>query len=154
VITIVLINNLNPTPMEFFTNNCDAIISLLISGILGVLGQGLRVWVGLNKLYNKKNSLTVSKDVVDNNRMLGSIFIGFCIGVLLAFLTGTLNKEFTIDKIIAFVACGYAITDLTENIFSVYFKKQESKSSFTNLTTTESHSPDENKQQVDKPILF
>jgi hypothetical protein len=44
-------------PMDSFANNYDVVITLLISGILGALGQGIRVWFGLSELIYNKSSL-------------------------------------------------------------------------------------------------
>lgn len=98
--------------MDSFTSSYDVIITLLISGILGALGQGIRVWFGLSELIYSKSSLTVD-DGAESNFTSGSIFIGFLSGALTILLDNHTNG-FTFEAMLMIIACGYIMTDLAE----------------------------------------
>jgi len=105
--------------MDSFTNNYDVIITLLISGILGALGQGIRVWFGLSELIYNKNFLI--DDAAKSSRS-GSIFIGYITGFSMVLLH-LVPREFTIESIAMVIAAGYAATDIIESIFTYSNKR-------------------------------
>lgn len=98
--------------MDSFTSSYDVIITLLISGILGALGQGIRVWFGLSELIYIKDSLTVD-ETAENSFMSGSIFIGFLAGGL-TILANPHPNGFTPESVLMIIMCGYIATDLAE----------------------------------------
>lgn len=97
--------------MDSFTNNCDVIITLLISGILGALGQGIRVWFELSELIYNKSSLR--HDAFAGNMRSGSIFIGFISGMGFSLLWAYPNG-YTIATMVVTAGVGYIATDLAE----------------------------------------
>jgi hypothetical protein len=103
---------------------------LLLGGISGVVGQALRIIVGLKKL-NYNNSVAVTTGAAQQGfswaRMLLSVFIGFIAGIL-----GMLVKYFAADDnnvnvgpelIVAITAVGYSGVDFLEGIFNAYLPK-------------------------------
>jgi len=125
--------------MEFLTTNSEAILSLLISGILGVAGQVVRVCIGLRKLYSKRVSLTHYKEETLSTCKLGSIFMGFGVGVALTLLTGTLFHGFSAERVLALIAWGYTVTDIVENKIALKAKQTNKEASFPR----EDHQPNE-----------
>ncbi|WP_147367905.1 hypothetical protein [Fibrisoma montanum] len=105
------------------------LINLLLAGILGLIGQGIRVIIGLKKLKEEAATVaqeeaaappapaakTVYDDLFDSRKLWLSLFIGFIAGCL-ANLSRT-DAEFSKDVQLAIVAAGYAGTDFIEGIF-------------------------------------
>jgi hypothetical protein len=110
--------------MEFFYNNYDVIFSFLISGILGALGQTLRIWLGVYKLNKKNNPLTTTLEGSNAFFALGGIFIGFIIGILVTLLTDAIHATFSLERIVALIATGYTVTDFIEIRNSNLVRKQ------------------------------
>jgi hypothetical protein len=100
--------------MEFFCNNYDVLFSFLISGILGALGQTLRIWLGVYKLNKKNNPLTTTLEGSNAFFALGGVFIGFIIGIVVTLLTDAIHASFSLERIVALIASGYTVTDFIE----------------------------------------
>ncbi len=100
------------------------IFSLLISGILGALGQTLRIWLGVYKLNKKNNPLTTTLQGSHVFFTLGGIFIGFIIGILVTLLTDAIHASFSLERIVALIASGYTVTDCIEISRTRIAKKQ------------------------------
>ena len=104
---------------------------LLLGGLLGVLGQGLRVIVGLKKIYQEAEKLKTldsglstkeaNSKVFDSKRILLSLLIGFTGGALATF---TLDGTFFSEKshALGIVAAGYSGTDFIEGLIGKYLK--------------------------------
>ncbi len=97
-----------------------AIGYLLLGGILGIVGQGIRIVVGLKKASAEaRQGGKRLKDVFDNKRFGVSILIAFLVGLIagmlgvLDFIGQAINKEFCLT-IIGF---GYLGTDFIEGLF-------------------------------------
>ncbi len=105
--------------MDFICNNCDAIYAVLISGILGAIGQAFRIGMGLYKLKLEKNPLSTVSDRSNPSKRLGVIFIGFAVGVVLALLTNTNSAALSTERIILLMASGYAVTHLLESTSAI-----------------------------------
>jgi hypothetical protein len=112
--------------MEFFCNNYDTLISLLVSGIWGAIGQALRIWLGVFKLNKKNNPLGIEGS--NSSITLGGIFIGFFVGIILTLLTDTIYTIFSLDRIIMLIALGYTVTDCIE-ISSTLIARKQNKAS-------------------------
>lgn len=90
---------------------------LLLGGILGAIGQGLRVIVGLKKQYDQ---------ALKSDKKLGELFdtkklwLSFLIAFIIGGIAGTLGvirflgEEITKESIIILIAIGYAGTDFIE----------------------------------------
>jgi len=98
-------------PMDSFTSNYDVVITLLISGILGALGQGVRVWFGLSELIYNKSSLADAAFV--GNMSSGSIFVGFAAGSSFSLLR-LFPQGHTLISMVMTIALGYLVADMIE----------------------------------------
>ena len=127
--------------MDYFCNNCDAIFSVLISGILGAIGQALRIGIGLFQLNLNKHPLVNVADEIHPSRQLGGIFVGFAVSILLTLATNTIFQAYTLPRIITLIAVGYSLTYGVE-IGATYFAKKQK------LRRHQSH------QKPDKQGLF
>ena len=111
---------------------------LLLYGLLGLIGQGIRVIIGLKKLNeDAKDTVAVQTammpptttdlkqaekvafdDKFDVRKLWLSLFIGFVAGCLVCISSG---KDVTTpngpEAILAVLAAGYAGTDFIEGIF-------------------------------------
>jgi hypothetical protein len=107
----------------------DTINEILLGGLLGILGQGIRIAVGLKKLNNSNVTNTLNNQDTDEfstSRLLVSIFIGFAAGAIALLLKGAptaIDKEF----IISMMAAGYAGADFIEGVFKTYVSKIDPK---------------------------
>jgi hypothetical protein len=107
----------------------EIINNILAGGLLGVIGQGIRIAVGLKK-FNEDNAIQVARDEpaeeFSTSRLVISIFIGFVAGAL-----GVLTRqpgdgaEIKLDKeaIITIIAIGYSGADFIEGVFKTYINK-------------------------------
>lgn len=108
----------------------EYVSALILGGILGMIGQGLRVIVGLKKLYDAMETTTDgAPSKFDSRRLWLSLFIGFIagsFGMILkidyeAVSTMVMNKEF----MISIVAIGYMGVDFIEGVMKNYLVKFE-----------------------------
>ncbi|MFI5163425.1 MAG: hypothetical protein ACHQHN_19255 [Sphingobacteriales bacterium] len=111
----------------------DLINEILLGGLLGILGQGIRIIVGLKKLHTSNVSKALNDDATDSfssSRLLLSIFIGFIAGALALIIKGT----GTIDRnlIIIIMAAGYSGADFIEGVFHTYISKLDRPSEKSN----------------------
>jgi len=103
-------NIMEATPM-------DTLIIVLLGAILGMVGQGLRVVVGIKKIGDQAVAENKSqKDLIKTQQIVLSLFIAFAIGAIAGVLAAvnSTEVEFTKSTIIAFIAAGYAGTDFIE----------------------------------------
>jgi putative chitinase len=95
---------------------------LLLGGLLGVIGQGVRAIVGLKKMFDQAQSQDVGQyDLFLASRLFISLFIGFIAGAVAAFFSGIKadgSVDITTSTLTAFAAAGYAGTDFIEGIAS------------------------------------
>lgn len=91
----------------------DQLAIVLLGGILGMSGQGIRVIIGLKKLND-------SGEVKDYRRLVFSLFISFAIGGIAGVLAAINSIDAVLDKATAtaFVAAGYAGTDFIEGFMN------------------------------------
>ena len=104
------------------TTDCTSaeciLINLLLSGLLGLIGQGIRVIVGLKKLHeeaaaeNAPNPKAAFDEKFDVRQLWLSLFIGFIAGCLANM--GRPKGEFTPEVQLAIIATGYAGADFIE----------------------------------------
>lgn len=109
----------------------DTINYIIAGGLLGALGQGIRVVVGLKKLNQDNNVKAIEAQPVEEfsvSRLLLSIFIGFVAGAI-GMLIKNPDKEsgdrLDNESIIAIIAIGYSGADFIEGVFNTYIKKTE-----------------------------
>lgn len=94
--------------------------SLLLGGVLGFLGQGIRLLAGLKKL-------TASADggqptAFDTRRMLVSLLLGFIAGALgiLTFIDKTGDVPLDQKLILTLIGIGYSGVDFIEALLTKY----------------------------------
>lgn len=103
-------NKMNPTPT-------DTLILILLGAILGMVGQGIRVVVGLKKLGDLATAEeTETKNLFVTQQLVLSLLIAFAIGAIAGVLAAvtSIDLEFSKSVIIAFISAGYAGTDFIE----------------------------------------
>jgi len=99
------------------------ILQILAGGMLGVIGQTIRMIIGLKKWYDDKSRNPGSAPAFDLRRLLISLLIGFVAGAL-----GALVYKNPVDlqhkeSLIALIGIGYAGVDFIEGIMLKYFPK-------------------------------
>jgi len=100
---------------------------ILLGGLLGVLGQGIRMAVGLNKLHTSNVTKALNNEDADNfsvSRLILSIFIGFIAGAIALLIKGgSITDANKTEYIFAIMAAGYSGADFIEGIFKTYISK-------------------------------
>jgi len=96
---------------------CTALSYLLLGGLLGFVGQGIRVVVGLKKKYDEMlRSNKKWKDIFDAKQLWVSLLIAFLVGIIAGVL-GIINymgKEINREFLLTLIGIGYAGTDFIE----------------------------------------
>ena len=105
----------------------DIIIEISEGGLLGILGQGIRIIVGLKKLHTDNVNKKLNNDATEAfspNRLILSIFIGFVAGAIALLIKGT-NSSTPGDTTFIFtiMAAGYSGADFIEGVFNTYIAK-------------------------------
>ncbi len=93
------------------------VLALVLGGILGMVGQGIRVIAGLKKVNDQALARGESFNSLFQGTTLGiSLLIGFVAGALaiLAFAGKEALQHPTREVIIAIIGAGYAGTDFIE----------------------------------------
>ncbi|MBI5750584.1 MAG: hypothetical protein HZA59_00380 [Hydrogenophilales bacterium] len=100
------------------------ILQLLLGGLLGMLGQGIRVVTGLKKVHDQAAAESKSfGQLFELSTLLISLMIGFTAGALAIIATtpdsGAVTK---VDRqmIVTLLAAGYAGTDFIEAFVKKY----------------------------------
>ncbi len=131
-------------------NNVTDIINLVLSGgLLGALGQGIRLAVGLKKMNDTK-STTEPKEGFNGNRLVLSIFIGFVAGAIGMLIKQPASTDINTQFIITIIATGYAGADFIEGFFNTTFSK------ITGTATTPSNAdgtPSSNNAPSENPDI-
>lgn len=129
----------------------DILLKLLLCGLLGMIGQGIRTIVGLKKLRDEqKNPVdNTSPEAFSTSRLLLSLFTGFVAGSL-AFLVKMMNNKGKVEvdsEFILFVIVGgYAGVDFIEGAFKPFASKQAADAG----TATPASVPDEAQPQLNQ----
>jgi len=101
---------------------------LLLGGLLGMVGQGIRVMVGLKKKYDESlRSNKKWKDIFDARQLWISILISFLIGSVAGIL-GVINyidQAITKEFLFTLIGLGYAGTDFIEGFIKKKYQAQE-----------------------------
>jgi hypothetical protein len=107
--------------------NTDLILQILLGGLLGILGQGIRIIVGLKKLNTGNVTKTLNNDDTEGfsaSRLLLSIFIGFIAGAIALLIRGAdATPAGKTEFIFTIMAAGYSGTDFIEGVFNTYISK-------------------------------
>lgn len=106
------------------------LIHILLGGIFGVLGQGIRTITGLKKVYDEaaSDNQTFAQQFVPSLFIM-SLFIGFVAGALAMVATSEENGNWTPSKqaMLGLIAAGYSGTDFIEGFMKKYLPQQEEK---------------------------
>lgn len=119
----------------------DIIYTVIAGGLLGALGQGIRIAVGLKKLSDSNAQQVASGNApekMDAGRLWVSIFIGFVAGAIGMIIKGTSLKTadgYQTEAIVTIIAIGYAGADFIEGFFQTYLSKVKAAAPVT-ITAT------------------
>lgn len=107
----------------------QVIEKILLGGLLGLLGQGIRMAIGLKKLSDGNAHKEVKEDL-NGGRLLVSLFIGFVAGALYVLVNGFTDSAAEKDGeyvgnqfVFTVIAAGYAGSDFIEGLFNTYLAK-------------------------------
>jgi len=123
----------------------DLINNIISGGLLGMLGQGIRVAVGLKK-FNEENSVKAlegkNQEPFSTSRLLISIFIGFVAGALgMIIKAPDANANNEREFIITIIAIGYSGADFIEGVFNTYINKATTPQPLANTMQPTSEQP-------------
>ena len=90
----------------------DWIWSILLGGILVLVGQGIRVVAGLKKVNDQTNQEKGFSTLFQLDRLLLSLLIGFIAGALAAIPISAQNVDR--QAVMTLIGAGYAGTDFIE----------------------------------------
>jgi putative chitinase len=108
----------------------DWIAQLALGGLLGMLGQGVRVIGGLKKVHDQAAQQSKEfGDLFELSTLVISLLIGFIAGALAILALGStqgLPDPANVDRktIMALLAAGYAGTDFIEAFMKKYLPDQ------------------------------
>src|SRR5258708_22235960 len=117
-------SSLNTSSMSTPSTPLNTLIIILIGAILGAVGQGMRVIVGMKKVYDEamKNS-TPAEQLIEYRQITFSLIIGVAIGGVAGVFAAVSSDHVSFsDKsvVIAFITSGYAGTDFIEGFIKKY----------------------------------
>jgi len=98
---------------------------LLLGGLMGVIGQGVRTVVGLKKMFDQAETQQVGQyDLFMASRLFVSLFIGFVAGAAAAVFTVHIDASTAISTAIltGLAMAGYAGADFIEGVVSRFTK--------------------------------
>jgi hypothetical protein len=107
----------------------EIINNIIAGGLLGTLGQGVRVAVGLKKFNETNATLTAqgkAPEKFDTGRLIISMFIGFVAGAIGMLVKGaSLGKDgnYDTEAVIMIIAIGYSGADFIEGVFNTYINR-------------------------------
>jgi hypothetical protein len=136
----------------------DIINTVLAGGLLGVLGQGIRMAIGLKKISDlNQNTTTNGFTQINMARLSLSLFIGFVAGALYLLMNSDSDTVFNKSYIFSIVAAGYSGADFIEGLFStqiskmgaVVYKKPETTNTPPNNNPTQTNTLPDNEQDND-----
>jgi hypothetical protein len=90
---------------------------LLLGGILGAVGQIIRIVVGLKKKHDEALEMGSSfKELFDSSRLWTSLLIAFIVGAIAGILgiINFLGQEISKEFILTMIGIGYSGTDFIE----------------------------------------
>jgi len=99
---------------------------VLLGGILGAVGQGMRVIVGIKKQLDKASACGKKwEDWFETKQLLSSLIIAFTVGGIAGVLGAIelLGTEITKEFMIILIVIGYAGTDFIEGFMKRHTPK-------------------------------
>jgi hypothetical protein len=121
----------------------------LLGGLLGMIGQSIRIIVGLKKTYDTSQQQNIPvKDVFDTRQLLISLLIGFVAGCLITLLKFNFGSQdpliWSRDLTIEVIAVGYAGTDFIEGFMKKYLPPADSAATANRANTAVAGTSTEN----------
>jgi len=101
------------------------LVLIALGGLMGMLGQGIRVIVGLKKaqdLAHQQGKTLAEK--FEPSTLLVSLLIGFIAGALASLALSKVNETISPQLLIGFMGAGYAGTDFIEGFIRKYLPGQ------------------------------
>ena len=120
-----------PAEDQFFNFNADkspsqTLILLLVSGIMGMVGQGARTVVGLKKLSDSAQTSPGQADTFSASRLAVSLMIGFVAGVVGGMTPRVFNAPTISSDILFYLASvGYMGVDVIEGFTSTLSSRRQ-----------------------------
>jgi hypothetical protein len=109
--------NSNQKNMNTHQSPTDMLVLIILGAILGMVGQGLRVLVGLKKMQDVASTTGKTNDqLYQVSRVIMSLMIACAIGAVAGVIAAMSKLDANIDKsvLVAFITAGYAGTDFIE----------------------------------------
>lgn len=106
---------------------------LLLGGILGLVGQGIRLLAGLKKL--SESSVAQNGSQFDSRRLLVSLLLGFiadALGSISLLDEQKADTTLSNEQILTLIGAGYAGVDFIESFLTKFVPKQVSNQPPTN----------------------
>lgn len=99
----------------------QTLTALLVCGVMGLLGQGVRAVVGLKNAGTLKSIAPNQASEFDASYLLLSLMIGFIAGILAGLATGLndFTTAVTLQRLLGVAAAGYVGADFVENSMSL-----------------------------------
>src|ERR1017187_6278150 len=120
--------------------NQDIFFRILLGGLLGVLGQGLRMIPGLKKWNDDQQTNGSLATPFDVKRLTISLFIGFVAGSLASIFVFDDSAKFDLSankkNILTLIAAGYAGVDFIEGFVQKYLPKTDAAPAAGNKATS------------------
>jgi hypothetical protein len=92
---------------------------IALGGVVGALGQGMRMVAGFKKLHDASSGSSVAmSDLIVTHRLLVPLGIGFIAGALAAASTISSLDQISGQQILGIAAAGYAGADFIEGFMS------------------------------------
>ena len=110
-------------------NYQSLLLRILLGGLLGMLGQGIRVVIGYTKWNDDKKRNPTTAESWDPIRLWMSLLIGFVAGSLgILTLEQKMNSDANLNTfLITLIAIGYSGVDFIEGIMSKFLPKADEK---------------------------
>lgn len=94
----------------------DWLLVITLGGVMGMIGQGIRMVVGIKKLQDRTEQYG---EVFETSKLVLSLLIGFIAGALAA-LVLVQNTSVDTKVLMGLMAAGYAGTDFIEGFARKY----------------------------------
>jgi putative chitinase len=107
----------------------SVLVALLVSGVMGMIGQGIRAIVGLKGVADSASDPNVPTEIFSAARLLTSLMIGFIAGAAAGLALG-LDKVAAVTTtdtktLLGLCAAGYSGTDFIEGFMARYLPGQQ-----------------------------
>jgi hypothetical protein len=112
----------------------EALEALVLCGLMGVVGQGIRAIAGLKKVSDQAEDTGVSSaDLFIASRLVFSLIVGFIAGVIAGIVANIIGADAVIDvkALLGIAAAGYAGTDFIEAMAPSIVANTDAKSSMS-----------------------